>query len=559
MTIAFFLKSRFNKDGRKPLGLQFTFSRYNRQQKLLGITIQPKHWDKKNNRVTGAHNGNEHINRTIAEIKHRIENAKTEYENKRLNSDGVISKVLNKTDNSSVEQYIKTQIRDDVPKDGTYDSYLQWWSAFKNMIGASNKSFKIDDLMVEKLYSNAKKIGDKKVKDGEMTTRTYKNYISICQKVLNHAYDNRNVYEKYIIPKRFRTTEIYTKKSKPMHEPWVVYNAIRDLNTIQQWQAVSFWVISFCLRGFYYSDLLMLSDKKVTDKKGRKIVGRQIFNDMYLDTLREKSKINIFVKIPREVLRLITMVKYSLVHTKLNKKLNGKTILADINDVLKFYDYEKDTNGSFHKELWKQVNKKISEKFGFTFMDARQTFNQYAQRVKVDKETREILLGHIGKRTIEEHYDNYKLPEVVDSVNEAHNDVLKAFQAPKLIQLLMDKLNTLISQNNSLPKWLLMQSGVHKVGREYKVLTGFKNHKPVWTNIESKYKWYFKKDQSKEDGYWSDLETWLDGKNKLHSAVYKNLESNKWVKEAKRQQKEIKEAKNLSKELAKNGIQYAKN
>ncbi len=558
MTIAFFLKSRPLKDGRKKVGLQFTFSRYDRPQQLLDIAVNPKFWDKNKSRVTEDHIENEHINRTLAEYKHRIETATTKYENKRLNRDGVVDEVMNRTVNKSVDNYIKTQLRKDIPKDATYDSYVNWWNGFKNMIGQKDKTFKIEDLMVERLYSTARNIGNKKVKDGEITTRTYKNYLSVCQTVLNHAYNNRNVYEQYIIAEKFRTTEVFTKKSKPMHEPWVVHDAIRDLTTIEQWQAVSFWVISFCLRGFLYSDLLMLSDKKVTDKKGKEIVGRQIFNDMYLDTLREKSKINIFVKIPRDVLRLITMVKYSLVHTKLDKKLKGKTILADINDVLKFYDYDKDTNGKFHKGLWREVNKK-TKKFGFRFSDARQTFNQYAQRVKVDKETREILLGHIGQRTIEQHYDNYKLPEVVDDVDKAHNDVLEKFKAPKLIQLLMDKLNTLITHNNRLPKWLLMQSGVHKVGREYKVLTGFKDHKPTWTNIESKYKWYFKKDQSKEDGYWSDLETWLDSKNKIHSTVLKNLTENKWVKEAKKQEKELKQANDLSKELAKNGIQYAAN
>ena len=558
MTIAFFLKSRPLKDGRKKVGLQFTFNRYDRPQQLLDIAVNPKFWDKNKSRVTEDHIENEHINRTLAEYKHRIETATTKYENKRLNRDGVVDEVMNRTDNKSVDNYIKTQIRKDIVKDATYDSYVNWWNGFKNMIGQKDRTFKIEDLMVERLYSNAQNIANKKIKAGEITTRTYKNYLSVCQTVLNHAYDNRNVYEKFIIAKKFRKTEIFTKKSKPKHEPWVVYNAIRDLTTIEQWQAVSFWVISFCLRGFLYSDLLMLSDKKVTNKKGEAMVGRQIFNDMYLDTLREKSKIHIFVKIPRDVLRLITMVKYSLVHTKLDKKLNGKTILADINDVLKFYDYDKDTNGSFHKGLWKEINKK-TKKFGLVFADARQTFNQSAQRIAVDKETREILLGHIGKRTIEQHYDNYKLPEVVDRVDKAHNDTLEMFKTPTLIKLLMRKLNTLITHNNRLPKWLLMQSGVHKVGREYKVLTGFKDHKPTWTNIESKYKWYFKKDQSKEDGYWSDLETWLDSKNKIHSTVLKNLTENKWVKEAKKQEKELKEANDLSKELAKNGIQYAAN
>jgi hypothetical protein len=80
---------------------------------------------------------------------------------------------------------------------------------------------------------------------------------------------------------------------------------------------------------------------------------------------------------------------------------------------------------------------------------------------------------------------------------------------------------------------------VHKVGREYKVLVGYENHKPVWAEIEPKFKSFFKQDKSTEKGYWSDVDTWLDDKNRIHNTVKKNLESNKWIKEAKKQQKEL--------------------
>lgn len=537
MKISFFLKSRPLSDGFRALGLQFTFSKFNRTQKLIGLKVNPEFWDKNDSRVTRDHIGNEDINRNILEIKQRIELSRIKYDNKRLNSEGVISYVLKKSDDSSVEDYINSSIKEDCDSGATFDSYVSWWGGFKNLIGQSNKKFKIEDLMVEKLYSNAHKVGNQLVASQKITTRTYKNYISVCQKVLNHSYDNRVVYDNYKIPKKFRSTNVFRKLAVKGYETHQVWEAIEKVKTLEQWQSVAIWLLSFSMRGFYYSDLVALTENNISDKKGNK-TPRSLFGDMYIDHMREKSKVHTFINVPRQVQRLMIMIKFSLAFTKIDKKLNGKSILADINDRIGLYNYDKNVNSKFHGGLWKLINRK-SRNLGLIQKNARHTFNQYGQRVEVTKETRQIMLGHLGDATIEQHYDNYKLQEVVDRVDKAHLEVLESFKTFELIQALTTKLDALIKGNNKLPKWLLLQSGVHKVGREYKVLVGYENHKPQWATIEDKFKKYFKQDKSTEKGYWSDVDTWLDDKNRIHNAVKKNLESNKWIKEAKKQQKEL--------------------
>ena len=51
MKVSFFLKSRPLKDGRKNVGLQFTFARDLQEQKLTGIKVYPELWDKSEARV----------------------------------------------------------------------------------------------------------------------------------------------------------------------------------------------------------------------------------------------------------------------------------------------------------------------------------------------------------------------------------------------------------------------------------------------------------------------------------------------------------------------------
>ena len=263
--------------------------------------------------------------------------------------------------------------------------------------------------------------------------------------------------------------------------------------------------------------------------------------DIYIDTIRQKSSVPIFTNISRPVLRLLNQLKFSLVYTQLGKEFNNKDILASINDTIGLFNYDVSQNDKNHNQLWKTFQKK-SKKFGLTQKDARKTFNHTAQRIEVSKETRQIMLGHLEGSTIEKHYDNYKLPEVIDRVDKAHLEVLNRFKAFDLIKKLTTKLSELIEAKN-LPKWIQNYSGVHKVGREYKVLVGYEKRKAIWCNIEGKYKEYFKKDKSQEKGFWQDEETWFDDKNRVKQNYADLLKDNKWLKEAKRQQQELDNAK----------------
>jgi len=552
MRVAFFLKSRALKDGRKPVGVQFTFSRDNQLQKLIkGLYVYPEYWNKDDERVNPKHINSQLINEELADIKRRIESVKSKHELGQISNDAVIVEVLQKADGSSIASLIATSLNKN-EKSSTADSNKNWWNGFKKLVGKRNSSFTIEDLQKDDLYKKAKRIANKKVEAEEMSSRTYQNYISICTKVLNHAKDENFTYKKYTIPTDLQTTSVYrlSRKHKGISNNMFV-EALKKVNTIQEWQSLALWLMSFCLRGFYYGDFVRMSDNSLVTLKLRqndqydKIKApRNLFGDFYLDTLRQKSNVNILVKMERPVMRLIGMFKMSLAYTKINKKFDGKRILAHINDRIGLLDYDINKYGLKHKNMWKKFNKR-SSKWGIIQAEARQTFNHYAQKINVTPEHRDIMLGHLNKRggrTRKVHYDTYDLPEIVEAVDKAHRDTLDKFGAFELIKMVYAKLEDIVEKNNY-PRWLLIQSGVHKVGREYKVLTGFENNKPIWTNIEGKYKPFFRKDESIEDGYWLDENTWFDHDNKVKKAVAKNLSSNQWIKEAKRQEGELQEAK----------------
>ena len=152
---------------------------------------------------------------------------------------------------------------------------------------------KIEELMIENFYVRALKKGNELVRNQQLSSRSYANYISVCQKVLNHAYDNRNIFEPYKIKDKYRTTDVYwLSREKKLIEPYNVYEAIQQVKSLQQWQSVALWLLSFSLRGFYYSDIVALTDEKLQNKKGEP-TPRNLFSEMYIDTMRAKSNINI--------------------------------------------------------------------------------------------------------------------------------------------------------------------------------------------------------------------------------------------------------------------------
>ena len=199
MKVAFFLKSRALKDGRKPVGIQFTFKRDNQIQKLIkGLYVYPKYWDKADSRVSAKHINSETINEELADIKRRIESVKSKYELGKISQDGVIVTVLQKSDGSSITSLIKTSLNRHLPKESSRVTNLNWWNGFKNLIGKRHSTFTIEDLQKDDLYRKAKKIADQKVLREEISSRTYENYIAICTKVLNHAKEEKYTYtEKY--------------------------------------------------------------------------------------------------------------------------------------------------------------------------------------------------------------------------------------------------------------------------------------------------------------------------------------------------------------------------
>ena len=283
---------------------------------------------------------------------------------------------------------------------------------------------------------------------------------------------------------------------------------------------------------------------------------------------RSKSEVEMKIHIHKKpTLQLVQMLKNAFVYTFIDTKLEGKSIIPDINDSIKLLHYDHRKHAKFHKDLWRRFNKKTSP-LGFRQKDARKSFTQMCTKLRLPYDTKNILQGRaLGDKTLEESYENNNLPELLLEVEEAHVEILKEYKCQDIVDALTVKLKAIVIRKK-LPKWIVQHSGVHKVGRESKILTNFQDGKIEWTEIDRKFKSYFMADRSKEKGYWADEDSWLDEKNVMHvhlpngsSINIRKMKStlttaNENVKDIIDKQKQIKEAESSIMEITRELIKY---
>lgn len=517
MRIAFKLYSRKLATGRNKLQFQFSNGRGNQITKDTNITLYREYWDKKAERVSVDHPDSEDINRALQELKAKRDTALTKFENGTINFDGVIRHLLSKGNSSEILNYIDTRIKES-RFDVTYQDYRDKFKGLLKLTG-SKADLKFTDL-TSQFFALAHKQGEKLWRDKKMSPRTYREYISNILIISNDAYENKEIHEAVNCPKTYRKLKGSKAvfNSKEGSKVGDVYKAIIQCESILELESIGYWLLCFCLRGFYPADVVLMTEKDMKDlgslDKGTDRLLSHLSNDeMYVLHHRSKSHIPMFVQVHRDTTyRLIKWLKMMAVHHYNDKRLNGKRILADINDSLGIYNYEHKDNYDFHKNHWKFHNKRV-RRYNLKMMNARKTFNQVAEKLEFPEKLTKLLIGHMTDKLKAESYDLILGKEQQLKIQDAHKKVLQYFKVPELIDAFQVKLRTLILQNN-LPEWLLIQSGVHKVGREYKVLVGTtEKNKPKWAKIEPEYKWYFKADKSSEIGFWKDEDTWFENKN----------------------------------------------
>ena len=465
MRISFKINSRVRKDGKQNIRIVVSDGRNVKPLYVqTPLNIFSKYWDKSESRVSNKHPEFQIINRKIKDYKDRKEHCINKFDA----DEWSLAQVRNYMDGQSDYRFIDDYVKDIFKKrktNVTFTDYLQKLNILKSHMGISGK-LRFKDVNRNWFYELLKKLQDK-----GLTKSSIRSYSIAIGSILKDAFEEGVIQE---IPKRpdifksgGKTDRKRKRKKIETCSPEQVEQAILGANTIEQLQSVGFWLLAFCLRGFYPADIVKLEEAELDEPTLTKLFR----NELFIEHLRSKSEHteneHMYIHIDFETsYRLIRRLKFITAYTHHYRQ----SYVADIDDELKIFDYNPTDVYKWHLDRWALHTRRI-RKYGMSMKNARKTFLTYAKGLGIDEDTRLILVGRKNEPIFSASYDDNTNPMIRNKVTEAHKLILKGFKTLKLVNMFMVKL-----QSFNVPIW---------VKKEANSDTKFK--------FDDKYKWYFRR------------------------------------------------------------------
>lgn len=431
------------KDNRKCIYFDMQYGRGNRKQIRTSILLLEKYWDKKNRKLKRSHPSYEALRQSLKAYNDRIELGEDRYLANQISFEQFTALVEGKSDISSVEKYIETEIKRSRSVN-TYKDYAWAFNTFKVHLGVK-KHLKFEDISM-KMLKDFKRL----YTEAGRSNNSFNSVVDKIRAVYNDALENGVVYKELKFPRKYKLPKTPTDWTICTYDEFK--NAIERANTHRQWESLCMWLLSFCMRGMYFADFSSISEQDIIDNNDEYQTWC-IDNEFIIKHRRHKVKRRMsqpmFIRIDKyPTSQLFLMVKFSFASRYWNTENRNK--VGDVNDRLSIYNYDITTNEGykFHKDMINSYQKAIRSVLPNQPMKyARKCFKTIANRHST-KRIADLLIGHSSDTQQNElsYNDNtYLAKEVYDT----HTKVLKEFRADDLCMLLQQKLISLVKGNKA--------------------------------------------------------------------------------------------------------------
>lgn len=450
------------------------------------LAVTKSLWLNKKKNVSKTHPNWDIINEQLNKYKADAERLMLQYDLGKLTLRGVYDKLKGDNDGSTVDSFIETWAKKN--KDSkTYSNYRDSLSRFKSIVGVKGelKFSEINRSLINKFH----RLGNKKI-GNEWSTATAQTYLGTIKTICTAAYDEEIIENPIPFKKEYKWRQFKRKDNyAPTNEE--IYKLISNIKNIRHWQSVAIWLLGFTCRGLYPQDICDFDDEKLLNKKLESMEDFFLGGEVYIDHYRGKNVSPMFVRLFPITLSIIRRLKFSLIYTDLNETIGGKPIVTSIDNRINLVKYDRVEYAKKHKQFWRKFtdnfakmgNKKIN------LLTPRKAFIQVANDItEIGYVNSQKLTGHKLQGVASKFYLNYKKFDTITEIDEMHWKVLEKFKVNFLFDKLINKLDDLTE--GKVPKWVLMNGGVHKVGRKYKILTGV-NNELFDADMESKFIKYF--------------------------------------------------------------------
>lgn len=429
-----------------------------------GLEVSAKQFDLKNFRAKSRHPNQEVINQAISKFKEAKRTCETKFDAGTYTIQQVINHLSGGSSVDSVDDYIENVIKETRTYQ-TYKDYANILGCFKKHLGYDkNRTISFNELSNYTLLSKFKR----NMVSTRLSPNTINSYFTKIRVVLNDAYLNQYIFEKFTLHKSLRMAKPPSQPKSCSVEEFV--NGLEKCKTLVEVQALGFWLLMFGTRGMYPADIVKIKKSELRDTIGKDSItktysfqdkdinnGEEIewtetkknFIDDGLNKLiesgvnflihtrsknRNRSNVPMVIRLDTTIYRLFIWLKLSAILTHYNRS----EVLGAFDDNLSIFDYNVDSET--HQYFWDNLSGHCSKLLGYSFKQARKTFNSQALKLKVTNDVRQVLLGQ-KNMTMLQYYDDLSVIE--DEVNEAHRGVLKAFEFDSLVNLVVDKMESL--------------------------------------------------------------------------------------------------------------------
>ena len=386
--------------------------------KSLSITVKASDWNSRNYQVKGNALNSIVINRKLNKIIENMNLSWSSFENEIYSWDELCRNLGQGSPQKDVGSFLETVYKPRM-KLVTYQSYKYSYGALLKVLGVKSITFK------ELNYNNIGKAVSIWKNEGKSpnTIDTYLKHIGV---IINEAYDRGMITFRFEKKKKWRvkknTGNIESAKTEEL------LNAINNVNDIYDFQTFAFWLLMFCMRGLYPTDIAKMHhyDLTLDDDIPYNI---DISKNRYVKHKRSKTgepmRILYSCKPTEEIMNSL-QVSIAMTHLNRSKKFPDVYPKGDLHPLM-FFDYPEE----LHKNVWDVYIKRSRKVVGLPFKTARKTFESFALKLGISQEIRYRLLGH-QDRTIKRYYQNWEWDEMIDLVDEAHMQVLKELEAEKI-------------------------------------------------------------------------------------------------------------------------------
>lgn len=426
----------------------------NRKQIHTKILLDKKYWDSNKRELKRSHPNYEVLSYSIRGLRDRIEKGIDRFQLGQINKDQLEANISGKSNYSSIDDYIETEIRS-TRKGATFSDYKASFKTFKKYVGFENKKMKFSDLNHNLLSKFKKSYFNNDPKKKNKSNNSYNSYLIKLQAIYNDAYDNEIVFNKLTIPKKLKLKKTKTKWTPATPEDFL--NAINNVDTLRQWESLAMWLLAFCCRGLYWADFTTIKSANVRHNELYNTWCSD--NSIYLLHERHKTQDSENVDMLIKIDKYPTMDLFRLIKLSFAKRYfkTRPEIVPSINDWVGIYRYNLNKDIKIHKEILNSYQKALREVWDFPLKIARKTFNNIAGECKITPKICDLLIGHSPDSRINQmSYTDYQTSEYARQIEEAHNTVLEAFKVGSLTSKLIERLEQLSAvKSKKIHSWLV--------------------------------------------------------------------------------------------------------